>query len=535
MRLLLVFSLLVGTACAEARDPQLPNPAIDVEHYVFRLTLSDQTDAIAGEATLTVRFRSGAPILSLDFDDVGGGGMTVTRVLLDGQELRSYRHEMDRLWIRLPDPPRAGAVHRFTVAYNGTPEDGLIIGQNKYGERTFFGDNWPNRAHYWLPTVDHPADKATVEFLVTAPNHYQVVGSGAKVEETDLPDGLRLTHWRSDVPLATKVMVIGAARFAVQQVGTVGDVPVESWVYPQDRDKGFFDFARAERILRFFEGHIGPFPYQKLANVQSKTKYGGMENASNIFYHENAVKGDRSNETLLAHEIAHQWFGDSVTEADWPHIWLSEGFATYFTHLYLEFTYGRDRLVAGMQRDRMAILGYYAQAPDDAILDTTLTDLNDLLSPNTYQKAGWVLHMLRHQVGDEAFWDGVRRYYQQYRDRNALTRDFQQAVEAASGQDLSAFFQQWLSQPGHPHLVGDWQYHARTKQLTVTLRQTQPRRFEVSLEVGIQVGTAPLRLETLRLDQAEHTFTFDVETRPDTVVLDPHTWLLMEATFGPKR
>jgi aminopeptidase N len=100
---------------------------------------------------------------------------------------------------------------------------------------------------------------------------------------------------------------------------------------------------------------------------------------------------------------------------------------------------------------------------------------------------------------------------------------------------LSAFFQQWLSQPGHPHLVGDWQYHARTKQLTVTLRQTQPRRFEVPLEVGIRVGTAPLRLETLRLDQAEHTFTFDVETRPDTVVLDPHTWLLMEATFGPKR
>src|SRR5204862_717351 len=188
---------------------------------------------------------------------------------------------------------------------------------------------------------------------------YEVIGNGIKIEESLLSAKQKLTHWHEAVDISTKVMVIGAARFAIQFVGEINNIPVESWVYPQNREEGFHDYAAAKKILDFFINHIGPYSYKKLANVQSKTKYGGMENASNIFYFENSVNGKADHESLLAHEIAHQWFGDSASETDWHHVWLSEGFATYFTNVYNEFTYGEDKRAADMAEDRKQVIAFY--------------------------------------------------------------------------------------------------------------------------------------------------------------------------------
>ncbi|MDX1548310.1 MAG: M1 family aminopeptidase, partial [Rhodothermales bacterium] len=437
------------------------------------------------------------------------------------------------------DPaPQAGARRTFTVRYGGVPADGLIISTNKHGDRTFFGDNWPNRARHWLPAVDHPSDKARVEFAVTAPAHYQVVGSGRLAEETDLGDGLRLTRWRTDAPLATKVAVIGAARFAVEYVDEVAGASVESWVYPQDRDAGFFDYALAEPVLLYFVSRLGAFPYEKLANVQSRTRYGGMENASNIFYSENSVTGERRAEGLIAHEVAHQWFGNAVTEADWPHVWLSEGFATYLTALYLEHTYGRERLAAEMAQDRGQIIAFHARTPLPVVWEETPQNLLQLLNPNSYQKGGFVLHMLRYRLGTEVFWDGLRAYYARYRDGNATTEDFMHVMEDVSGQDLDAFFDQWLRRAGHPVFEGTWSYDAAAQHLTVALRQTQDGpAFAVPLEIGIYTDEALLpRIVVADVDEKAETFTFDLELAgaPARVVLDPHVWMLMEADFGPR-
>ncbi len=530
----LLFSLLL-LASAPPMPPASPAPGVDVLHYTFHLTLSDDTDAIRGEATLDVRFLDAVGALPLDLTGParGGKGMSVTTVRSDSADV-PFTHENDRLVLRLEPPSEPGERRTFTIAYEGVPDDGLIISENKYGDRTFFGDNWPNRAHHWLPTVDHPSDKAVCEFIVTAPVHYQVVGCGERLEETDLPGERRRTRWRSTAPMATKVMVIGAARFAVAHVDEVDGVPVETWVYPQDRDPGFYDYALAERILRFFSGHIGPYPYAKLANVQSKTRFGGMENASNIFYAEGSVTGTRQSEGLLAHEIAHQWFGDSVTEKDWPHIWLSEGFATYFTQLYMEFTYGHDRLVAGMRTARDRVVAYARRAPNSPVVDASVTDLMALLSPNSYQKGAWVLHMLRHQVGDDVFWDGIQDYYHRYRDGNADTADFRHVMEEASGQDLSWFFEQWLYRPGQPHFEGSWRYADGA--LTITLRQTQPGPpFRVPLEAGLFTESAFLpRIVKLDVDEAEETFTIPLDDAPARVVLDPNTWVLMTEGFRQK-
>ena len=178
--------------------------------------------------------------------------------------------------------------------------------------------------------VDHPYDKATSEFLVTAPAHYQVVSNGLLQEERDLANGRRLTHWKQSVPIASWLNAIGVAEFASHHAGVVKGVPLESWVYPQDRERVASVLeAPARRSVEFYSERVGPFPFEKLANIQAASVNGGMELASAIFYGERSVLGGDV-DSLVAHEVAHQWFGDSVTERDWDDVWLSEGFATYF-------------------------------------------------------------------------------------------------------------------------------------------------------------------------------------------------------------
>ena len=533
--LLLAAAAIVAACPARARADSYPRqPGIDVVAYAFRLDLNDGTPAISGEADIDVAFRAdGVREIWLDLvgpSPDGKTGMTVERVTSDGRTL-AFSHEHDRLHIDLGDGGKVGDRRRLTVRYAGTPADGLIAGRNRDGDPVFFGDNFPNRARHWLPTIDHPSDKAACEFVVTAPETYQVVAPGALVETTSLAGGRRLTRYREEVPITTYCMVIGVARFAVETIGQVGGAPVQSWIYAPERSAGFSDFRLALGPMQFYTKAIGPYPYEKLANVQSKTRYGGMENASAIFYAERVVTGQGHNADLFAHEIAHQWFGDSVTESDWDHTWLSEGFATYLTHLYDEGTAGRDALVQGMRRDRDAVTRYYEKNREAAVITPADPALDNILSTNSYQKGGWVLHMLRRQVGDEAFWKGLAAYYARFRDGNALTDDFRRVMEEVSGRSLDGFFREWVYTPGQPRIEARWSYANGV--LTVRLEQTQTPGtvFVTPLDIGIVTDrSAAPRVETVSLAERTQTFTFRVDKEPVDVVLDPNTWLL--ATFG---
>lgn len=534
MRISLLFALLIFSLIApHETSAQAPATDIDVLHYAFQLDIRDGSDAIKGETAVTLRFlRAGVDqvVLNLVKQAPGSGkGMQVQSVR-EGSLPLSYVHQGDELKLTLPSPPdSANEVRTYVISYTGIPADGLIISQNQYGDRTFFGDNWPNRARHWLPTVDHPSDKATCEFIVTSPDRYEVIANGYKVEESDLDATHVLTHWRTDVPLPTKVMVFGAARFAIEYLQPLDGVSVQSWIYPQDRQAGFHDYSPAREILSFFSTYIGPYPFEKLANVQSTTRYGGMENASNIFYAESSVTGQRTADALVAHEIAHQWFGNSATEADWPHIWLSESFATYFTHLWIESTQGRDSVVRRMKADRAIIFRHDASAPGPIVV-SEVRDPNRLLNPNSYEKGGWVLHMLRFQVGEEAFHEGIRRYYATYQRSNARTEDFRAIMETVSGQDLATFFQQWLYRPGHPVIEGTMTYDAGRKKATLRLRQTQPGpAYQLPLEIALIDAVDKQVEHKVSFSEKEQTFTFPSDTPPNQVIPDPNSWLLLDA------
>lgn len=514
-----------------ATDPYPRNESIDIRHYVFKLDLNDSTNIIAGETIITILFKKSVTEFELDLANLnaGGQGMQVSEIFMENIPL-AFTHTGDR--IKIQSNINSGNERKFIIRYKGIPQDGLVISKNRYGDRTFFGDNWPNRAHHWLPTIDHPYDKATCEFIVNAPEQYDVIATGLKKEESSMPGKRKMTHWRTSVALPTKVMVIGVARFAVDY-SVVNNIPLQSWVYPQNRAEGFSDYAPAGKILDYFSRTIAPYPYEKLANVQSTTIYGGMENAGNIFYYEKSVSGKGNIEGLIAHEVAHQWFGDSASEADWYHVWLSEGFATYFTALYLENTYGRDRLMEEMKTDRSQVIEYAAKAPGP-IVNPAITDIRKVLNTNSYQKAAWVLHMLRYEMGDQKFLEGVRKYYRQYQLGNALTDDFRMVMEQVSGKDLKNFFEQWIYLTGQPALDVTWKYDAAKKQVRLTVIQTQAQLYYLPLEIGINYAGGTSKIEKIKVLAKKQEFTLPSAEKPASLTLDPNVWALFTSKLTEK-
>ncbi len=524
---LLVHSLLFGM------DRYPLNPAIDVQHYAFRLDLSEENNTIVGKTAIEILLKDSLTSFELDLQSVTAlGGMTISTLSVNGQDA-SFLHQNNRIHIDFAG--KAGNTIKIVIGYAGIPQDGLVIGKNLFGDKTFFGDNWPDRAHHWLPTVDHPADKATCEFIIEAPIYYQVIANGKLKEETILDNETKLTHWIESVPISTKVMVFGAAPFAIDYVGSVGDIPVSSWVYRQNKNAGFYDYAPAMEILATMQGIIGSYPFEKLANVQSKTSFGGMENAGNIFYYENSVTGNRTIESLLAHEIAHQWFGNSATEKDWYHVWLSEGFATYFTELYMERTYGVDSLKTGMTRMLPKIEDYHNKHPNSPIVDTNIEELRKVLSANTYQKAAWVLHMLRKQVGDEFFFQGIRKYYDKFKLSNAMTSDFQAVMEETSGQSLGWFFDQWLMKPAFPKLVVTWTYNKKLGKVQVDVKSPGlSEEDKLPLEIGIKDSKENITIYTIEVSGASSQAEWNVAEMPAAVIADPNVWLLAKISVNKK-
>ena len=281
------------------------------------------------------------------------------------------------------------------------PASGILVGSNKYGDRGWVSDPWPNKARNFRAVVDHPSMKATHTTIVTAPRKYQVVSNGRLIEETDLPNDVRRTVWKESVPICTWLMSLAVAPFAVDYFGAYHGIALSSWVFPQEHDVSIKNFAAfTQPILEFYIDHIGPYSYEKLAQVEANGISGGMELASSIFYGYGAAGPARQ---LIAHEMAHQWFGDSATEADWDDVWLSEGFATYFALLYQEFQDGHDAFIEGVKRSKTQAINYALANPDSTIVHENLADLSKVIANGAqiYQGGAQVLQNIRGIVGTE--------------------------------------------------------------------------------------------------------------------------------------
>src|ERR1041385_6974969 len=393
LRVFLLITLLSFTASA-ARVERL----IDTwrpTHYSVNITLNDQLSEITN-ATVRIDLSIVKPTRTIDLDF---GDLIVDSVTLNSNPVL-FVHKDGKLSVALPQPVSRGDALTITVNYHGKPKDGLVLTNDKDGHPSAVGDNWPDRVHHWLPVLDHPSAKATVTFNITAPADEEVVANGRldHVETTAI--GQRTWTYSEGVPIPPYCMIIGVGQFAREEPAARALTPLSSYVPLSEREVSQKGFSPSIPAVEFFTEKVAPYPYEKLALIVGATRFGGMENSSAIvftstlFSHNSPAGMSKTfgvpfnNVTVIAHEIAHQWFGDSVTESTWSDLWLSEGFATYFAGLFVQRYEGEDAFRMSLNTPALLVFAYEKKN----LVPTSNPDtknLMDLLNANNYQKGAW--------------------------------------------------------------------------------------------------------------------------------------------------
>ena len=499
---------------------------LDVTHYDLAIDLRQLADSVMrAVARIDVRPAAGTDRIDLDFV-----GLTVDSVRVDGVDAP---FSQGPAILRIQPARPFGESVALEVYYGGRPLDGLFIGPDPAGDLTAFADNWPNRARWWFPANDFPADKATAEFTVRVPPGYSAIANGRLISGED--DTWR---WRTDVELPAYTLVIGVAKF---ERATIGDgacglapaaadgacAEVSIWALSGSGAYGQRRFSRGADMLDYYAELFGPYPYEKLAHVQSSTRFGGMENSSAIFYAMGGWAEERMGEGVIAHETVHQWFGDSVTPAEWSHLWVSEGFATYFGAVYMEARDGGGALRQAMERGRRAVVG--SDASNRPVVDER-PDLFGLLNSNSYPKGAWILHMLRSLIGDEAFLGAVRAYYAEHENGVADTEDVRRAMEDGSGRELGWFFRQWAYSPGFPRLRASVIQHG--DETVITVDQVQPDEWPTFrgawLDLDITWDSGNVERVGLWLTSRSNELRVPSKGPVTGIELDPDVKLLIE-------
>ena len=504
------------------------------KHYAINITLNDQlSEIVSATANIDVLILKPTTLIDLDF-----GELTVDAVTLNSQP-HPFTHGDGKLKINLALPAKPGAQLQISVQYHGKPKDGLISIADKDGKPSAVGDNWPNRVHHWIPTLDHPSAKATVTFNITAPAGNEVVANGRLDRVGPTTGTTRTWTYSEGIPIPPYCMVIAVGQFKRFEPTERTVTPLSYYVPQSDAPNALKGFAPTNPSLVYFSETVAPYPYEKLAMIVGATRYGGMENSSAIVFSTTLFDPRPQAKlsktygipvgitTLIAHEVAHQWFGDSVTESTWSDLWLSEGFATYFAGLFLQRYESEDAFQTYMTNAAAQVFEYEKKTRMP-IFDRDTEDLMKLLNANNYQKGAWVLHMLRSSLGDEVFFRGIRNYYLAHEKRTATTEDLRASLEKTSGRNLRTFFARWIYDSGHPQYELSWEWR-RNRELRLKLRQVQPgEAFLDHVPVTVRTATGSRDI-VLKPAAKAFVHTMQLRDKPLSIEVDPRNTILKEA------
>lgn len=507
------------------------------KHYVVNITLNNQLSEISATVRIDALILKPTSLIDLDFGDLG-----IDTVTLDSKPT-PFTHRNGKLQINLPQRSQPGTVHAVNVQYHGRPKDGLILTPDKDGRPSVVGDNWPNRVHHWIPSFDHPSAKATVTFNITAPANNEVVANGRLDHVSTTASGNRTWTYAEGAPIPPYCMIIAVGQFKTFQPTERSLTPLSYYVPQSDAPHALKGFAPANPSVSFFSETIAPYPYEKLALIVGATQFGGMENSGAIVFSRTLFDPRPQARisktygipigiaTLIAHEVAHQWFGDSVTESTWADLWLSEGFATYLAGLFLQ-KYESEEAFQRYMSDAAAAAFAFEKQKRMPIFDRDTEDLMELLNANNYQKGAWVLHMLRSSMGDDVFFRALRDYYRAHVSKTANSEDLRAALEKASGRNLRTFFARWVYDSGHPQYELSWQW-LRERELRLVLRQVQTGNVftdPVPVTIRTASGTRDIVLNPTGKATTE---TIPLREKPLRIELDPRNTLLKESNVSP--
>ncbi|MFG2951189.1 M1 family metallopeptidase [Streptomyces adustus] len=423
--------------------PQLGNGGFDARHYDLDVAYDPATGRLEGRTTLTARATQNLSSLDLDLQK-----LTVTNVEVNGRRAR-FAREADEIRITPRDALRKGRTFTVTVTYGGVPEPlgGPIVFGSNYGwmktaDGVFVACE-PNAASTWFPSSDHPADKATYDIRIRAPKGLTAVSNGRLVSTYD-KGGSTYTHWRETKPMATYLATATVGKFDVRTGKTPGGIPIYVAIDPVLANSNNVDvYALTAEATDYWSQLFGPYPFEETGAIVDDMPEAGfsLEVQSKPVY--SAVRS----ESTIVHELAHQWFGDSVSVERWKDIWLNEGFATYAQWLWAEHRGTRSA------HDSF-LAGYNARPADSAFWQTVVADpqRDTMFASAVYQRGAMTLQVLRERIGDDAFFRLLPAWTKLHRYGNANTADFIRLAERISGQQLDDLFQAWVFTAGKPTL-----------------------------------------------------------------------------------
>jgi len=485
--------------------------------------------------TVVQRMRSLDPALGHITLDAGEG-MRFGRVEVDGVGAR-YLHHGDTLDILLPAPRTYNDTFAVVMDYEITPEKGLYFIQPDSlvpGRRRQIwtqGEAEDNR--YWLPVYDYPNDRATSELRATIPSEWKLLSNGSLVSVgPGATPGTNVWHYSIGHPHSTYLIMLAAGDYLVTR-DTAAGVPLEYWTYPDQPERVTPTFGRTPEVMRFFVDLLGPYPWDKYAQVViADFMYGGMENTTATTLNDYALVDERglvdyNTDELVAHELAHQWFGDLVTNRSWEHLWLHESYATYLAARFIGRRYGEDEFAWTMyENGRIGIRSEETRGRDPLAVGERVT-------ANIYQRGSRVLHMLNRLVGDELFNRANRLFLQRHAYGVVETNDLKLAFEDATGLNLGWFFDQWIYRAGHPHLRVEEQWSGNKLALRVV--QTQSRDsltglFSMPVPMEFYLADGVVR-DTIWVTKEDETFTFSLPERPRFTIFDAGDALLKTLVF----
>jgi aminopeptidase N len=512
-----------------------PDRVVDIQHIALVLDVDPAKRTVSGTATLRAMVIAPATkVVELDAVE-----LLIEKVTAGGKPA-AFRHDGKRLRVELPNALATGAELTLAIDYKGAPRRGLyFVGPDDgYPKKPLqvWTQGQDEDSRYWFPCFDAPSEKATTEVKVTVPASMFALSNGILVSDKT-SSSTRTLHWRLDVPHSCYLITL-----AVGDFGTVEtkwhDTPVVYYAERGREEAAERTLARTPQMLELFSQKFGvPYPYPRYAQVfVADFIFGGMENTSATTLTDSVLMDERAAidydiDALVAHELAHQWFGDLVTCRDWGEGWLNEGFATYSEYIWREHHEGRDAADLELEEWAEQYLGEDAGRYRRTIATKLYDEPIDIFDHHLYEKGGRVLHMLRHVLGDELFYKSLAHYLDKHRHGLVESRDLARAVEDATGKVVDWFFSQWvIDGAGHPELELAIGWDPDRALATVAVQQTQKAEgrtpiFRLPTKIRFRVNNKDVDVP-LEIIEQKQVFHLRLEAEPTQAIFDPGRVLL---------
>lgn len=513
--------------------------SLDFIHYRVSLAVDPEAKTFRGENRITLTpLADGVVQCELDAEHI-----TIVDVLDESGQVLAHEQRDTSVVVTFPHAVSFGDTIALTVVYQGEgSRDGFFFDDaSDHHPQMVSTDSWPDEAHHWIPLYDYPNDKVTHELIVTAPRGNRILSNGRLVGVVeDERAGTTTWHWSQDQPHATYLMMLAIGPFAVLQ-DSLGSLPVSYWVYPKDTADARWIFAKTPRMIAYY-AHLFdyPYPWAKYDQVTTPHVGGGAEATSATILgdgviHDRRAEPDFSWESVIAHEIAHQWWGDLITLREWSHTWLNESFGTYADYLWTRHESGDDEGAWALLGKKNAYLREAQTRYLRPIVFDRYERPHDNFDAHTYPKGACILHQLRFLLGDDAFFRVLATFLDRHAFEAVDTHDFMKTVNDITGRNMDWFFEQYVFRPGHPVFEVSSSWDASTGRIELRVAQVQDREhgvpvYRTPVRIGI-VTASGKRVETVWLEHGRDVFVFESPEEPLLVRFDEGNWLLKEWTY----